>query len=131
MDPWRQIADWRLAVSFLESRPQVDAGRIGLWGTSYAGGRAIVLATTDRRLRCVVAQVPTIDGYEQGLRRVQPDAVASLEEALAEDERAQFRGEPPRMQAIVRDDSAVSAAYRAKDAIEFYLQSVPASLWEN
>ena len=36
VDPWQQIADWRRAVSFLESRSQVDAGRIGLWGTSYA-----------------------------------------------------------------------------------------------
>jgi fermentation-respiration switch protein FrsA (DUF1100 family)/ketosteroid isomerase-like protein len=66
VDPWQQIADWRRAVSFLESRPQVDAGRIGLWGTSYAGGHAIVLGATDRRLRCVVAQVPTISGYEPG-----------------------------------------------------------------
>jgi X-Pro dipeptidyl-peptidase (S15 family) len=73
-DPWQQIADWRRAVSFLESRSQVDAGRIGLWGTSYAGGHAIVLGATDCRLRCVVAQVPTISGYEQGLRRVPPDA---------------------------------------------------------
>ena len=69
VDPWQQIADWRRAVSFLESRSQVDAGRIGLWGTSYAGGHAIVLGATDCRLRCVVAQVPTISGYEQGLRR--------------------------------------------------------------
>jgi hypothetical protein len=121
VDPWQQIADWRRAVSFLESRSQVDAGRIGLWGTSYAGGHAIVLGATDCRLRCVVAQVPTISGYEQGLRRVPPDAVAGLEDARAEDERAQFRGEAPRMQAIVSDDPAVSAAYRAKDAIEFYL----------
>jgi alpha-beta hydrolase superfamily lysophospholipase len=130
VDPWQQIADWRRAVSFLESRSQVDAGRIGLWGTSYAGGHAIVLGATDCRLRCVVAQVPTISGYEQGLRRVPPDAVAGLEDARAEDERAQFRGEAPRMQAIVSDDPAVSAAYRAKDAIEFYLQPVPAGTWE-
>ncbi|MFF3142802.1 alpha/beta hydrolase, partial [Streptomyces sp. NPDC057927] len=36
IDPWRQIADWRRAISYLESRPEVDADRIGLWGTSYA-----------------------------------------------------------------------------------------------
>jgi dienelactone hydrolase len=38
VDPWRQIADWRRAISYLESRPEVDSSRIGLWGTSYAGG---------------------------------------------------------------------------------------------
>jgi cephalosporin-C deacetylase-like acetyl esterase len=131
VDPWRQIADWRRAISFLERRPEVDPRRIGLWGTSYAGGHAIVLGATDRRLRCVVAQVPTISGYEQGLRRVAPDDVVALDEALAEDERAQARGEPPRYQAIVSADSAVSAAYRTPEAIGFYRQSVPEGTWEN
>jgi cephalosporin-C deacetylase-like acetyl esterase len=131
VDPWQQIGDWRRAISFLESRPEVDAQRIGLWGTSYAGGHAIVLGATDRRLRCVVAQVPTISGYEQGLRRIPPDAVAALEEVFAEDERAQARGEPPRYQAIVSADPAVPAAYRAPDAIDFYRQPVPDGIWEN
>ena len=131
VDPWRQIADWRRAISFLESRPEVDPQRIGLWGTSYAGGHAIVLGATDRRLRCVVAQVPTISGYEQGLRRIPPDAVAALEEAFAEDERAQARGDAPRYQAIVSADPALPASYRAPDAIDFYLQPIPAGIWEN
>ena len=70
--------------------------RIGLWGTSYAGGHAIVLGATDRRLRAVVAQVPTISGYEQSLRRVAPDQVPALEAVFIDDERRQFHGEPPR-----------------------------------
>jgi len=53
VNPWTQIADWRHAISFLEEHPTVDADRIGLWGTSYAGGHAIVLGATDRRLRAV------------------------------------------------------------------------------
>jgi cephalosporin-C deacetylase-like acetyl esterase len=126
VDPWQQIADWRRAISYLQSRPEVDEQRIGLWGTSYAGGHAIVLGATDRRVQCVVAQVPTISGYEQGLRRVPPDAVAQLEAAFAEDEQAQFRGEPPRRQAIVSQDAAVPASYRAQDAVDFYLQPIPA-----
>ncbi|MEU1565420.1 alpha/beta fold hydrolase, partial [Streptomyces mirabilis] len=93
IDPWRQIADWRRAISYLESRPEVDADRIGLWGTSYAGGHAIVLGATDRRLRAVVSQVPTISGFEQGRRRIAPEAVTKLEAAFDEDERAQARGE--------------------------------------
>src|ERR1700737_1248305 len=123
VDPWRQIADWRRAISYLETRQEVDPSRIGLWGTSYAGGHAIVLGATDRRLRCIVAQVPTISGYEQGLRRIPPEGVPVLENALAEDERAQARGEQPHRQAIVSADPSVPAAYRTKDAIEFYLQT--------
>jgi uncharacterized protein len=88
IDPWRQIADWRRAISFLESLPEVDADRIGVWGTSYAGGHVLVLAATDRRIRAVVSQVPTISGYQQGLRLVAPDAVTALEHLFDDDERA-------------------------------------------
>jgi hypothetical protein len=129
--PWRQIADWRRAISYLETRPEVDPARIGLWGTSNAGGHAIVLGATDRRRRCIVAQVPTISGYEQGLRRVSPDALPALEQAFNEDERAQLRGEPVRRQAVVNADPSVPAAYRSKDAIDFYLQTIPPGLWDN
>jgi cephalosporin-C deacetylase-like acetyl esterase len=131
VDPWRQIADWRRAISWLERRPEVDPRRIGVWGTSYAGGHAIVLGATDRRLRCAVAQVATISGYEQGLRRVPPDSVAALEETFAQDERAQSRGEPLGYQALVSADPAVPASYRAPDAIDFYLQPIPQGIWEN
>jgi fermentation-respiration switch protein FrsA (DUF1100 family) len=131
IDPWQQIADWRRAISYLESRPEVDATRIGLWGTSYAGGHALVLGATDRRLRCVVAQVPTISGYEQGLRRVSPDATPALEHAFNEDERGCLRGELPRREAVVSGDLSVPAAYRSPDAIDFYLQPVPEGLWKN
>lgn len=131
IDPWRQIADWRRALSFLESYEGVDPTRIGLWGTSYAGGHAIVLGATDRRLRCVVAQVPTISGYEQGLRRIPPESNRSIEEAFAHDERGQARGEPPMRQAIVSVDPDVPASYRTKDAMDFYLQPISQGIWEN
>src|ERR1700745_2648848 len=131
VDPWRQVADWRRAISYLESRPEVDSKRIGLWGTSYAGGHALVLGATDRRIRCIVAQVPTISGYEQGLRRVSPDATPALEHAFNEDERAQLRGEPPHRQAVVSGDPSIPARYHSQDAIDFYLQPIPAGLWQN
>ncbi len=131
VEPWAQMADWRRAISFLESHPHVDADRIGLWGSSYAGGHAIVLGATDRRLRAVVAQVPTISGYQQSLRRVAPDQVAALEAAFADDERAQFRGEPPATQAVVSSDPAVPAAYRSPDAVAFYTQPAPEDAWQN
>ncbi|HEY1970706.1 MAG TPA: alpha/beta fold hydrolase [Pseudonocardia sp.] len=132
IDPWRQIADWRYAISYLENHPDVDADRIGLWGTSYAGGHALVLGATDRRLKAVVAQVPTISGYQQGLRRVAPERVAALEAAFAEDDRRQFAGQPPATQLIVSPDPGTPAAYHAPDAVAFYTQPVPEGVrWEN
>jgi uncharacterized protein len=131
VDPWVQINDWRRAISFLEDHPAVDSDRIGVWGTSYAGGHAIVLGATDRRLHAVVAQVPTISGYQQSLRRVPPDQVPALEAAFIDDERRRHRGEPPATQAVVSADPAVPAAYRSRDAVAFYNQPVPEGVWEN
>ena len=132
VDPWRQIADWRRAISYLVGRPEVNASRIGLWGTSYAGGHALVLGATDKRIACVVSQVPTISGYEQGLRRVPPEAMTKLESALEDDERSQANGQPPQRQTIVDKDIGVAAAYRAQDAIDFYLQPLgPDARWTN
>ena len=131
VDPWQQITDWRRAISYLQDRTEVDENRVGLWGTSFAGGHAIVLGATDRRLRAVVAQVPTIDGHATGLRRVVPEAIAALEERFAADERAQLRGEPPATQAIVSENGAAGGAYTAADAVQFYLSPVPDGIWEN
>jgi uncharacterized protein len=83
INPWQQITDWRRAISCLQDRPEVDENRVGVWGTSYAGGHSIVLGATDRRLKAVVAQVPTIDGHASGLRRVAPEAVEELEARFA------------------------------------------------
>jgi cephalosporin-C deacetylase-like acetyl esterase len=131
IDPWRQIADWRRALTYLENRPEVDPRRIGVWGTSYAGGHALVLGATDRRVRSVVAQVPTISGFEQGLRRVPPDAVAALERDFDEDERAVAAGAPRRSIAVVSDDPGQAAAYRSPDALSFYRQESARDTWEN
>ena len=38
----RQVEDIRNSITFLGSLPEVDAGRIGLWGTSYGAANVIV-----------------------------------------------------------------------------------------
>jgi hypothetical protein len=47
------------------------------------------------------------------------------------DERAQLRGEPPRLQQVVNADPSVAASYRTPDAIAFYLQPLPEGVWKN
>ena len=44
---------------------EVDAERIGVWGSSYSGGHVLVVGAIDRRVKCVVSQVPLVSGYEQ------------------------------------------------------------------
>ncbi len=132
VNPWQQVTDWRRAISYLEARPEVDAGRIGLWGTSFAGGHALVLGATDRRLRAVVAQVPIVSGMEIGLRRVLPEHQAQLERRYDDDERAQLRGHDPATVTIVSKDPAVPALYHAPDVVDFYLRPYDSDVpWEN
>ena len=131
IDPWSQIADWRRAISFLETRPEVDRERIGIWGSSFSGGHALVLAATDRRVKCVVSQVPTISGFEQSRRRVSPDAMSGFLESLTDDLRAQHRGEMPRVQSVVSANPSEAAAYRSPESIAFYLQDLGGAEWTN
>ncbi|CAD0187189.1 Quorum-quenching protein AidA [Ruegeria sp. THAF57] len=119
IDPWQQIADWKRVISYVETIDGVDTARIGLWGSSYAGGHAIVLGATDRRLKAIVSQVPTISGYLQGQRRVPPEYRAALEERFNADERAQFQGQPPAMQLMLSMDPQVPAAYKLQEAQDF------------
>ncbi|TWD17472.1 hypothetical protein FB570_11185 [Streptomyces sp. T12] len=132
VNPWQQIADWRRAISYLESRPEVDERRIGLWGTSFAGGHALVLGATDRRLRAVVAQVPMISGLQIGHRRALPEHQAAVERRYDEDERAQLRGSAPATVTIVSKDPDVPALYRDPDVVDFYLRPYDSDVqWEN
>lgn len=53
-----QVVDYRNAISWASLQPEVDAERIGVWGTSMSGGHVLYLAAFDRRIKTVVAQVP-------------------------------------------------------------------------
>jgi len=64
LDPWQQIRDYQNAISFLERHELVDPDRIGVWGISYSGGHALILAAIDPRVHSIVSQIPVIDGYE-------------------------------------------------------------------
>src|SRR5437870_4161172 len=58
-------------------------------------------------------------------------AQAFAQAGFAADDRAQLRGEQPATQAIVSDDPAKAASYKAADAISFYLRPLPDGVWEN
>jgi len=68
IDPWGQVWDFRRALDWLEGRADVDPERLGLWGSSFSGGEAIIVAACDERVRAVVANVPLagFPGVEYG-----------------------------------------------------------------
>lgn len=60
--PMKQVEDYRNAISYLQGEPGVDPERIGIWGSSFAGGNVIVTAALDSRVKAIAAQVPSIAG---------------------------------------------------------------------
>ena len=82
--PSAQCDDLRNALTWLGQHPWVDADRLALWGTSFAGGHALRIAAIDRRVRAVVAQVPAV-GLWRYLRLAGDEVAAAFRQrALAE-----------------------------------------------
>ncbi|MGD9604334.1 MAG: alpha/beta hydrolase [Gammaproteobacteria bacterium] len=94
--PLNEVEDYRNSISWLENRDNVDAARIGIWGTSFGGAVVIYTAAMDTRVKAVVSQVPVVNGraWLRSLRS--PDQWEELLDAIVEDRRRRFRGEPSR-----------------------------------
>jgi hypothetical protein len=103
IDPWQQISDMRDAITYVGSRAEVDTDRIGLWGTSFSGGHSLVVAATDRRVKCVVSVVPTISGHQNTIRALTTDGYAAFIQEMNEERAVRQRGEEPRMIPISKE----------------------------
>jgi uncharacterized protein len=134
IDPWRQIRDYRDAITWVSDRSEIDADRIGVWGSSYSGGHVLVVAAQDRRVKCVVAQVPLISGYDNARRLVRADHLAGLRAAFDADRAARYTGAPPAMiQVCYQDDPAEPSALPTADTHDFFLGPIRerATTWRN
>lgn len=60
--PKDQQEDYRNAISYIQGEPGVDRDRIGVWGSSYAGGNALAVAGMDSRVKAVSVQIPAVPG---------------------------------------------------------------------
>jgi uncharacterized protein len=120
IDPWQQIADYRDAISFALTLPETAGARIGVWGSSYSGAHVLVLGATDRRIRCVAAQVPLISGYRNARRLIRSDLIAPVAAMCADDRLKRFRGEPPALLPVVSEDPAGPAALPTPDSWQWF-----------
>lgn len=134
IDPWAQVRDYRHAITFARTLPEVDRDRIGIWGSSYSGGHVLVVGAIDRRVKCVVSQVPLVSGYRNVLRLVRNDVIPQLRAQFDADREARFRGEPPAMIAVVAEDpTKTPCALPTPDSWQWFTETgrTRAPAWRN
>lgn len=131
MSAARQRDDWRAALAFARSLPEVDRNRIAVWGFSLGGGHVQSLALTDPGIAAAICVAPVIDGtrtliYIGGVALILRLGAAGLRDALralhgAEPHRVPAAG-PPGSLAVLCSPGAVPG---------FESVTSPGSSWRN
>ena len=128
VDPWGQIHDYRHAITYASTLPEVDADRIGIWGTSYTGGHVLIAAAIDKRVKCVVSQVPVISGYRNAHRAIAEDRIPQVQAMFAADRLARFEGKEPAMVPVATLDPTEISVFPGENAYHSF-QGAPR--WKN
>ena len=133
IDPWRQIRDYRDAITFCSSLAETDPQRIGIWGSSYSGAHVLVVGAIDRRVKCIVSQAPMISGLANFRRLVRADVIGPLRQMFADDRAARYRGETPTMVPVVSNDPMQPCALPTPDSWTLFTEtgSSRAPGWRN
>ena len=133
IDPWQQVRCIQDAITYAQCRADVDAARIGLWGSSYGGAHALVVGGTDRRVKAVVSQVPPVSGSAAFKEFIRIDQWAALDAAFAGDRQARMGGAEPAMLPVVTADLMGNAALPTRDAYDWCTTTAEdrAPAWRN
>ena len=133
IDPWQQVRDYRDAITYAETLEETDPARIGVWGSSYSGGHVLVVGAIDRRVKCVVAQVPLASGHGNARRLIRADYLAGVQGMFAEDRRARMAGKTPAMIPVVAQDPASPSALPTPDSWVWFTETgrTRAPSWKN
>jgi len=67
-EPRRQLEDWRAAIAFARSLPDIDSARLVTFGSSMGGGNALAAAAEDLGVAAAISQVPFLDLLRQSHR---------------------------------------------------------------
>lgn len=123
LDIGAQLDDWRTAVAHARSRPEVDADRVAVWGTSFSGGHVQVIAAEDRRVAAAVSQGAFGDGLAT-LLALGPASGARLTWHGLRDQLGALAGRPPHRIPLVGPPGSV-ATMTTPDAEPGYMAIAP------
>ncbi|KAI5211341.1 hypothetical protein AUEXF2481DRAFT_25836 [Aureobasidium subglaciale EXF-2481] len=128
--PTHQNSDLQDAITYAQSREQIDASRIGVWGYSYSGGHSLWVGAIDRRVKAVIAVAPftTGDIIANNMRSDFEDAMVDM---LAQERMSRAAGnEPGRMPVIVENPLDVAALPHA-ESLAFFAPWAEKIGWKN
>lgn len=123
IDPWQQVRGIQDAITYAQSRGDVDADRIGLWGSSFGGAHAYTTAAIDRRVKAVCGQVALISGSRNFATLVRVDFWAQMDAMFAADRAARMAGDPPIVIPVVDADPLATSALPTPDSWAFFSQA--------
>ncbi len=95
VNTWLQANDTRDAVTYVQTREDVDKSKIGVWGYSLSAIHAVYVGAIDRRVKAVVALGPGMDGTEICKRLAAPHALNAMQGLFEMDRLARAKGEEP------------------------------------
>lgn len=119
----RQLADWDAALDFVKTRAELDGSRIAVWGSSFGGGHAIVVASRHSELRAAVSQCPFTDGLASAAALGFKGTLQVLPVVLR-DFASKLLGRPPVMVPVAAAPGH-PALMNAHDALSGYLDLMP------
>jgi len=62
-----QLEDWKAAIRYARSLPNIDASHIVRWGSSFSGGHVLATAAQDANICAVISQCPFTDGLASSM----------------------------------------------------------------
>ncbi|MFE2544716.1 alpha/beta hydrolase [Actinacidiphila glaucinigra] len=120
-DPAQRVEDLKAAVSYLTTRGDVDAERIGALGICASGGYVLPAAAGDRRIKAVgtVSAVDVSRQFRLGADGTQDAAVfQGMLEAAAAARTAEARGETPPVLTLFPDTADQARALGGEHGVE-------------
>ncbi|MEU4521033.1 alpha/beta hydrolase [Amycolatopsis sp. NPDC024027] len=120
-DPAQRVEDFKAAVSFLTTREEVDADRVGLLGICASGGYSLAATGGDHRVKAVatVSGVDVARQFRCGADGTQDPAVFQGLLGLAAQARtAAARGEDPGVLTMFPETAAEAGALGGQHGVE-------------
>jgi uncharacterized protein len=106
-----ELADWQAAIGCAATLPDVEPGRVAIWGYSSTGGHILAVAARNPQLAAAIAQTPNTDGpaaARNASRHQRPLAMLRFTGIGLADSIGGMIGRPPRLVPLAGEPGTVA-----------------------